>query len=154
MSFTEKKRGVVHSTFSIERNYDASPERVFAAFAQLESKRKWFSGPDEWVTGKCELDFRVGGREVLSGGPKGGPAHTFDARYFDIIPNQRIIYAYDMYIGEQKLSVSLATIVLEPRGNGTRLTMTEQGAYLDGVEDGSEREAGTKQLLDNLGRSL
>ena len=153
MSFTEK-RSVVHSTFSIERTYDASPERVFAAFAQLESKRKWFSGPDEWVTGKRELDFRVGGREVLSGGPKGGPAHTFDARYFDIIPNQRIIYAYDMYVGEQKLSVSLATIVLEPRGNGTRLTMTEQGAYLDGVENGSEREAGTKQLLDKLGQSL
>jgi uncharacterized protein YndB with AHSA1/START domain len=151
---SKEKRSVVHSTFSIERNYDASPERVFAAFARLESKSKWFSGPEDWVTDKREFDFRVGGREVLSGGPKGGPAHTFDARYFEILPNQRIIYAYDMYVGERKLSVSLATIVLEAQGKGTRLTMTEQGAYLDGVEDGTQREAGTKQLLDNLGRSL
>jgi uncharacterized protein YndB with AHSA1/START domain len=90
----------------------------------------------------------------LSGGPKGEAAHTFDARYFDIIPNQRIVYAYDMYVGDRKLSVSLTTIEIEAQGGSTRLTMTEQGAFLDGVEDGSQREAGTKQLLDQLGRSL
>jgi uncharacterized protein YndB with AHSA1/START domain len=149
-----EKRSVVHHTFIIERNYDASPERVFQAFAQLESKAKWFSGPEEWLAQKREFDFRVGGREVLSGGPKGGTPHTFDARYFDIIANQRIVYAYDMYVGERKLSVSLATIELQAQGKGTRLTMTEQGAYLDGVEDGSQRERGTKELLEKLGRSL
>src|SRR5690349_17773576 len=146
------KRSVVHHTFRIERQFDATPERVFAAFAGLEAKTKWFSGPDAWLTSRRELDFRVGGREVLSGGPRGGLMHTFDARYFDIIPDQRIIYGYDMYVGEQKLSVSLATIELEPSGAGTRLTMTEQGAYLDGVEDGTEREAGTKGLLEKLAR--
>jgi uncharacterized protein YndB with AHSA1/START domain len=153
MSVTEK-RTVVHNTFCIERNYDASPERVFQAFAQLESKAKWFAGPETWVAHERQFDFRVGGREVLSGGPKGKPAHTFAAQYFDIVPNQRIVYAYDMYVGEQKLSVSLATIELTAQGKGTRLTMTEQGAFLDGVEDGSQREAGTKELLDKLGRSL
>jgi len=151
---SSEKRNVVHGTFCIERSYDASPERVFQAFANLESKAKWFSGPSEWQTGKREFDFRVGGREVLSGGPPGGPFHTFDARYFDIIPNQRIIYGYDMFVGEQKLSVSLATIELQAHGKGTRLTMTEQGAYLDGVEDGSQRERGTRDLLEKLGRSL
>jgi uncharacterized protein YndB with AHSA1/START domain len=149
-----QKRSVVHSTFSIERTYEASPERVFQAFAQLENKLKWFSGPDEWLTSQRELDFRVGGREVLSGGPKGGPAHTFEAHYFDIIPNQRIVYGYDMYVGERKLSVSLATIEIVAQGKGTRLTLTEQGAYLDGAEDGTQREAGTRGLLDKLGRSL
>jgi uncharacterized protein YndB with AHSA1/START domain len=153
MASTEK-RNVVHSTFSIERNYDASPERVFQAFAQLESKAKWFSGPEQWVAHKREFDFRIGGREILSGGPQGETPHTFDARYFDIVSNQRIVYAYDMYVGERKLSVSLATIELQAQGKGTRLTMTEQGAYLDGVEDGSQREAGTKELLEKLGRSL
>jgi uncharacterized protein YndB with AHSA1/START domain len=153
MPVTEK-RNVVHSTFCIERTYDATPERVFSAFANLESKIKWFSGPAEWLTNKREFDFRVGGKEVLSGGPKGGPFHTFEARYFDIIPDQRIIYGYDMYVGERKLSVSLATIELSAHGKGTRLTMTEQGAYLDGVEDGSQREAGTRDLLEKLARAL
>jgi uncharacterized protein YndB with AHSA1/START domain len=168
MSVTEK-RNVVHSTFCIERNYEASPERVFRAFADLESKSKWFGGPDPWVIGKREFDFRVGGRELLTGGPQGtmtastGPANDadcavegsrFEARYFDIIPNQRIIYAYDMYVGGRKLSVSLATVEVTAQGKGTRLTVTEQGAYLDGVEDGSQREEGTRWLLDKLGKSL
>jgi uncharacterized protein YndB with AHSA1/START domain len=153
MGVTEKN-SVVHSTFCIERTYDAPAERVFAAFADLESKTKWFSGPSEWLTDKREFDFRVGGREILRGGPQGGPVHTFDARYFDIVPNQRIIYGYDMFVGERKLSVSLATIELQAQGTSTRLTMTEQGAYLDGVEDGSQREAGTRELLAKLGRSL
>jgi len=153
MPITEK-RAVVHGTFRIERSYDATPERVFQAFAQPESKAKWFSGPQEWIARKREFDFRVGGREILSGGPEGETPHTFDARYFDIIPNQRIVYAYDMYVGERKLSVSLATIELEAQGKRTRLVMTEQGAYLDGVEYGSQRERGTKDLLEKLGRSL
>lgn len=150
----QEKRAVVHNTFRIERTYAASPERVFAAFAHPENKAKWFSGPEAWVAHERQFDFRVGGREVLSGGPKGQPPHTFDARYFDIVPNQRIVYAYDMYVGERKLSVSLTTIEIAAQGSGTRLTMTEQGAFLDGVEDGSQREAGTQQLLDQLGRSL
>ena len=149
-----ENRSVVHNTFCIERTYDAAPERVFSAFANLEAKSKWFSGPEAWISDKREFDFRVGGREVLSGGPKGGPAHTFEARYFDIIPGRRIIYAYDMYVGERKLSVSLCTIDIKPHGGGTQLTMTEQGAYLDGVEDGSQREAGTRELLEKLGQSL
>ena len=149
-----ENRTVVHSTFCIERTYDASPERVFAAFANLEAKSKWFSGPEEWVTDKREFDFRIGGREVLSGGPKGGPFHTFDARYFDIIAARRIIYAYDMYVGDRKLSVSLCTIDIKPQGKSTSLTLTEQGAYLDGIEDGSQREAGTRDLLEKLGKSL
>jgi uncharacterized protein YndB with AHSA1/START domain len=39
---------VTHSTFSLERAYDASPARVFAAFAEPEQKAAWFAGPPEW----------------------------------------------------------------------------------------------------------
>lgn len=149
-----EERSVVHGTFTIERVYDASPERVFSAFSKQEAKMKWFAGPETWLTHQRELDFRIGGREVLSGGAQGQPAHTFDARYYDIVPNRRIVYAYDMYVGDKKLSVSLTTIEILPQGKSTRLIFTEQAAYLDGVEDGSQREAGTKQLLEKLGQSL
>jgi uncharacterized protein YndB with AHSA1/START domain len=149
-----RKSTVVHDTFSIERTFDASPERVFAAFSSLEHKARWFGGPETWLTARREMDFRVGGQEVVSGGPKGGALHTFEARYFDIVPNRRIVYAYDMYVGEQKLSVSLACIELAPDRQGTYLKLTEHGAFLDGVENGSERAAGTRGLMDKLGRYL
>lgn len=61
----------VHATFTVERIYDASPARVFAALSQKEAKERWFRGPGDWVNTKHEMDFRVGGREINWTGPKG-----------------------------------------------------------------------------------
>ncbi|HAN63113.1 MAG TPA: hypothetical protein DCQ79_04465, partial [Rhizobiales bacterium] len=89
------KRSAIHATFVIERNFKAPPARVFNAFADRAAKASWFAGPGEWEKKRHEFDFRVGGRERLSGGPKGGTVHSFDALYQDIVPNERIIYTYD-----------------------------------------------------------
>jgi uncharacterized protein YndB with AHSA1/START domain len=145
---------VTHSTFSLERTYDASPARVFAAFADPEQKAVWFAGPPEWATPVYEFDFRVGGRERNSGGPKEGPVHHFEALYYDIVPDERIVYSYEMHLDDKRISVSLATIELAPAGDGTRLTLTEQGAYLDDFDDPKLRENGTGQLLEALGAHL
>ena len=148
------ERSVTHATFVVERTYDASPARVFAAWADPAAKARWFAGPDEWESGAYELDFRVGGRERASGGPKGGPVHTYDARYHDIVPNERIVCAYEMYLDETRISVSLATVEFKRAGAGTRLIFTEQGAFLDGYDNPAERERGTIELLDALGAEL
>jgi uncharacterized protein YndB with AHSA1/START domain len=148
------ERSVTHATFVIERTYDASSAKVFAAFATPEAKARWFAGPENWEAGKYELDFRVGGRERLSGGPAGGPIHSYDALYQDIVPNERLIYTYDMHLDDKRISVSLATLELKPAGKGTRMILTEQGAYLDGFDDPGQRERGTIDLLDALGAEL
>ncbi|HEY6258417.1 MAG TPA: SRPBCC family protein [Xanthobacteraceae bacterium] len=148
------ERSVTHATFVIERTYPASPARVFAAFASREAKLRWFAGPPEWGPSDHELDFRVGGRERVSGGPKGGPRHIFEARFQDIVPNVRIITSYDMHLDDKRISVSLATVELKPAGAGTRLIYTEQGAFLDGYDDAGSREHGTRELLANLEAAL
>jgi hypothetical protein len=56
-----------------------------------------------------------------------------------------------------RFSVSLATIEFVKTGDGTALTWTEQGAYLDGI-DGAQapalRKGGTAEMLDGLTRYL
>jgi uncharacterized protein YndB with AHSA1/START domain len=148
------KRSVTHATFVIERSYDAAPAAVFGAWADVKAKSRWFGGPDDWGPNEHTLDFRIGGREFSRGGPKGGPVHTYDARYYDIVADERIIYAYDMHLDDRRISVSLATVVFKPEGSGTRLTLTEQGGFLDGFDNAADREHGMGELLDALGRAL
>jgi uncharacterized protein YndB with AHSA1/START domain len=142
-------RSVTHATFAVERSYPATPARVFAAWADPTAKARWFGGSD-W---EHELDFRVDGREK-SRGTLDGTVYTFSARYQDIVPDERIVYAYDMHMGETRISVSLATVELKPDGDGTTLVFTEQGAFLDGLDDPSQREEGTRILLDGLAKEL
>jgi uncharacterized protein YndB with AHSA1/START domain len=147
------ERSVTHATFAVERSYDASPGRVFAAWADPAAKARWFGDPDQGVT-EYELDFRIGGREINRGTGPDGQLYTFEARYQDIVPDQRIVYAYDMHLEETRISVSLGTVELKPEGEGTRLTYTEQGAYLDGLDTPEQRKQGTGGLLDALGAEL
>ena len=54
----------------------------------------------------------------------------------------------------RRASLSVATIELEAVDGGTRLTITEQGTFLDGVYDADDREQGTIGLLGQLGDFL
>jgi uncharacterized protein YndB with AHSA1/START domain len=145
-------RTVEHSTFSLERSYNASPARVFAAFADPAQKARWF-GPEGGNT-VVSLDFRVGGVESMSGDAGGGPSFRYDAVYQDIVTNERIVYTYDMHLGGERISVSVATVELIPDGERTRLVLTEQGVFLDGLDQPAFREKGTADLLDKLGTTL
>ena len=147
---------VIHDTFTIERTYPAAPSRVFAAFASAEAKNIWGDTGDleaaDGEAGIAEFDFRAGGRERF-GFKMAGATYRYDARYYDIVPDQRIIYSYEMYADDARISVSVATIEFAKSGDGTALTVTEQGAYLDGI-DGPQapamRKEGVTEMLDNL----
>jgi uncharacterized protein YndB with AHSA1/START domain len=138
----------------IERTYAASPAQVFEALTDPTAKAKWFTGGDGYTLLAREMDVRPGGREHVKGRKDSGVVSTFDAIYYDVIPNERIVYAYEMHLDDRKISISLATLELKRAGTGTRLVMTEQGAFLDGYDDAGSRERGSNFLLDALGNSL
>ena len=145
---------VVHSTFVIERQYPAAPERVFAAFSDPVKKQRWFAGSDEGQPGEFTMDFRVGGVERTTRHHKNGWVFTNDTVYRDIIPARRIVFAYNMSLGEQRISSSLATVELLPKGNGTELIFTEQSAFFEGADGPSMRKEGWQKLLDRLNAYL
>lgn len=151
---TAKPTSTVHETFVIQRVFAFKPAQVFAAWADPMAKARWFAGPEPWKALERECDFRVGGAERVKGGWAGGMTTMFSARYHNIVPHQRIVYVYDMRVNDTLISISLATIEFSAAKGGTRLVLTEQGAFLDGYDNAGSREKGTGILLDQLDASL
>jgi uncharacterized protein YndB with AHSA1/START domain len=146
-----------HGTFTLERHYPVSCAKVFAAWASAEAKARWFIGPEGWNCVRREVDFTPGGTEVLVGRFASGRETRFTARFHAIEPDSRLVFVYDMHLNEVHHSVSLATVELATDGEQTRLTFTEQVAFLDGTraEDGTAaRERGTALHLDRLWTAL
>ena len=150
------ERSAVHADFTIERSYPVAPAKVFAAFTDGDARGIWMDDPDFKSDSETEyeMDFRVGGHERFGGIAPDGKPYSYDALYYDIVPGQRIVYSYEMYMAGERMSVSVATVQLTPEPDGTKLVYTEQGAFLDGIDKPELREEGTNWLMDNLGKYL
>ncbi|MET3853675.1 SRPBCC family protein [Rhizobium sp. OAE497] len=141
----------VHSTFSVERTYQASPARVFAAWSDPKARLQWEAIGDNFTTTYTQNDFRVGGRDVSKFDFGKSDQYVADARYEDIVKDRRIVYAYTMSHNERRISSSLTTISLTPVAEGTHVVLTEQITILDGGDKVEYRQAGIAGQLDQLG---
>ncbi len=140
-------RSTEHATFVIERSLPATAQRVFAAWSSAEAKSKWFGTREE---GGVELEFEVGGRERFAAAAPDGARYSYDALYMDIVRDQRIVYTYEMYRDDERISVSVATVEIAPDGEQSKLTLTEQGVFLDGHDTVALREHGTREMIEYL----
>jgi uncharacterized protein YndB with AHSA1/START domain len=146
-------RSVQHANFVVEREFDASPARVFRAWADVEARTRWaVPAGDEIVF--TESDFRVGGRDVSRCGPAGHLDFVIQTDYQDIVPGERIVVTENVASGGTTLAVSLMTVEFTRAGDGTRLVLTAQMAALDGSDIAEGSEAGWTEVLNNLAREL
>ena len=155
-----KEPTVIHNTFVIERSYAATPERVFAAISDPAEKRRWFAEGEGFELESFEMDFRVGGLERSrfrfppgTPIPAGTPCSN-DSVYLDIITDQRIVLAYAMTVGGNRISTSQATFEMLPEATGTKLVFTEQVAFFANADGPQMREQGWRSLFDQLAREL
>lgn len=142
---------VVHTDFTIKRRLKTSPRHAFRFWSEPELKSRWNDCHTAWTVLDDEFDFRVGGTERKHWRTPEGRELIFTAHYLDIVPEQRIIYAYQMSFGGTRLSASLVTVTFTPLRDGTRMVFTEQVAILEGGADArQQRLAGTEEGMDRL----
>lgn len=138
-----------YGSFTIERTLASPVKKVYEAFSDKSFKEKWFGASESY-----ELDFQVGGKEVNIAVPHEGTTFRYVATYYDIVPEERVIYCYEMYNNDQRVSVSLATIEFVETDGKTMLKLREDGVFLEGSDSPEQRESGTHYLLGLLEKSL
>jgi uncharacterized protein YndB with AHSA1/START domain len=148
---------VVHGSFELELALPAPRSLVFAAFAEPQLRRRWFRIPSDTGDGLHELDFRLGGSEVAFAtlAPAGTAERlAYRSLFLDIVPDERIVFTYELVVDGRRRSVSLVTVEFAPDDGGTRLTRTEQYALLavegDGRNEVAHLEGGTRLQLNGL----
>jgi uncharacterized protein YndB with AHSA1/START domain len=147
----------IHKSFVLEREYPYPPARVFDAFRDPARKARWFVGDDGFFVDSATYDFRVGGWERFRFRfGKDGPPMTNDTVYMEIVPDQRLVFAYSMTIGGAPLSVSLTTVEFVAKAGGTKtlLRFSEHDTFLDGNDGLASRREGTEGLLGKLAKDL
>jgi uncharacterized protein YndB with AHSA1/START domain len=154
-----KEPSVIHNTFVIERNYPKTPAQVFAAFADATRRRRWFAEGDNHEVEEFKADFRVGGDELLryrfkEGAPLPNAVIVNEGSYHDIVPDERIVMASKMSLGNKPISASLVTIELLPNNKGTDLICTHQGAFFENSGGPEMRKLGWQKLLESLAKEL
>ena len=133
-------------TVRLQHTYDATPEQVFAAWANPEALGKWF-GPHSHTCKVEVFEFREGGRYQVRMVPTGKDADcegdpTNDSvcagQFVEIIPNQRIVMTFDWIENGAPLGDSLLTIELSEDGDKTRLSLVHERLPDEQLRDAHE----------------
>lgn len=148
---------VLYGTFTVPFTLDAAPDGVFAGFSEEPLRRSWFRMPGPSATARHRLDFRVGGTEEAGSvfpGAEGPEELEYRSRFLDIVPDRRLVYAYQARVNGVTRWTSQAILEFAPAAAGTLLTWTEQYAFLvltgDGSQDVAHLEGATRLRLNGL----
>jgi uncharacterized protein YndB with AHSA1/START domain len=145
---------LAHATIVMERTYNASPARVFAAWADVEARKRW-SAPAENIRIEYEeTDFREGGRDISRCIEPGNEDYVAAVTYIDIKGDQRIAFVEDVTHGKKRVSAALISVELAARGAATRLLLTMQIASFDGSNMEQGYQFGWNAALDNLAKEF
>lgn len=155
MTGTTVEPKVVHATCVVERSFSKPPTAVFAVLSTPSKVREWMAGGERSELIEFTCEFREGGTQVVqyrmgAGTPIAGAIITNEARFQYIAPDQRIVTASTMKMGDRLFSTSQVTFELAPTETGSDLFITHQGAFFEGSDGPAMREQGWNQLADKL----
>ncbi|HEX8606505.1 MAG TPA: SRPBCC domain-containing protein [Pseudoduganella sp.] len=146
-------------TFVLERTFAAPLARVYRAFSDPREKQRWFAEGAQHEIERYDMQFDVGGRELARyrfkpGTPFAGATLESDGYFLDIVPDHRIVSAATMAMDGRLFSASLLTFEFFDGPGATRLVFTHQAMYGGGADGPEVRQAGWRQLLDQLHGTL
>jgi uncharacterized protein YndB with AHSA1/START domain len=145
---------IAHATIVMERTYNAAPQRVFNAWADVEARKRW-SVPAENIRIEYEAaDFREGGRDISRCIEPDNEDYVAAVTYIDIKRDRRIAFVEDVTHGAKRVSAALISVELKAKGAATHLLLTMQIASFDGADMEAGYQFGWNAALDNLAKEF
>lgn len=122
-------------TLKVARHIPATPERVFDAWLDPETIRKFMiTGPEAGVK-SAATDPKVGGRyDIVMTNEMGEIPHW--GVYREIDRARRLVFTWN---SPHAAPDSLVTLTFEPEGDGTMLTLVHEKFLSEGHRDGHEK---------------
>ncbi len=148
----------IHDTFTLERRYPHSREKLFRVLTEQALRERWYSaGRNAFKV--FETDFRIGGRDhhvYLLGDetPFPGGEIVNEGRFEDIVPGERFVLATSTIFMGKRISTALITHELTADGEEVVLRLTHQAAFYEGADGPEMRRGGWEVLLDTLGETV
>jgi uncharacterized protein YndB with AHSA1/START domain len=131
----------------LSRTFDAPRRLVFEAWSKAEYVRRWFT-PAPLTTPSCEVDLRPGGVFRLVMRMPDGVEFPMDARFTEVIPDERIVFEATIHGG---LQVHTTVDFLDHDGK-TTLSVVQIYSHESDATRGAH--AGWTQTLDQLAEHL
>lgn len=103
----------------LTRIIDAPREKVFRAWTDPETMKKWFA-PLPWTTPHIEVDLRPGGRSLVVMRDPDGNDYPNPGVYLEIVPNERLVFTdafTEGWVPSGKPFMA-ATLTFEDTGDG------------------------------------
>jgi uncharacterized protein YndB with AHSA1/START domain len=134
-------------TVRVTHRFAQKPERVFDAWLDPKTARKWLFATTTGTITRCDIDARVGGRFSIV--RVDGEEFEHVGEYLEIDRPRRLVFTF----GVPRLSPEMTRVVIEiaPSGAGCELTLTNEGVLAD---YGERNKEGWGMILGNLEKSL
>jgi len=108
---------------TVEALVEAPIEKVWHAYTSPDDIKQWNAASDDWHTTQATVDLRVGGAFSSRMEAKDGSfGFDFAGTYTEVIPNQRIAYAFGDRTG-------VVEFLPDTRGVTVRVTFDAETVY-------------------------
>ena len=141
------------TVLTIRRKFPVPVHRLYEAWTNIESLRKWHA-PGDYQVAEAQADVRVGGRyRITMKPPDKEISHTVVGEYQEVIPLQRLVHTWRWEEGgDGGARDTLVTLEFKDLGEESELILTHQGFAGGEVRD--HHGKGWNGCLDNLEKSL
>ena len=136
-------------SLTLKRRFNAAPEKVYAAWTQPAQIAQWF-GPDAGGVQRAETDLRAGGRFTIAFNTEDGEEHQVNGVYREVVRNKKLVFTWAWRSTPER--ESLVTVLIEPDGDGSLLTLTHEQFFDEAARD--RHRHGWTGSLDKLERYL